>query len=107
MVHPCTSAHSCQTIRCLHGHLLSSEHIAKALQFRLVGCPSKFDSSLGAINRQPNSLYFYRPMSPMQAWSMHPLFRTFQSACLTLEIRSRSPNIIKSSPSPNNVSMQD
>ena len=23
---------------CMHGQLLSSEHIAKALQFRLVGC---------------------------------------------------------------------
>ena len=32
----------------MHGNLLSSEHIAKALQFRFVGCPSIFDSSLEA-----------------------------------------------------------
>ena len=68
----------------MHGHLLSSEHTAKALQFGLAGCPSKFDASLGAINRQPQSLYFYRPMSPMKATGSEyctrkPYFRHFEA----------------------------
>ena len=61
--------HPLRTISCMHGHLLSSEHIAKALLFRLVGCPSNFDSSLDA----PQSLLLSSiKLSPMQAWSMHP-----------------------------------
>ena len=44
----CTSAYSCQKISCIDVHFLSSELTAKTL-FRLVGYPSKFDSSLGAL----------------------------------------------------------
>ena len=91
MVHPiwsaCTPAHSCQTIRCMQGHLLSSQHIAKALQCR--------------------AQFFWLTLVCTNVCSKSPYFGHFKAPVWPWKLGQGHQNIINSSPPPNNVSMLD
>ena len=62
-----------------------------------------FDSSLGAVHRQPHSLYFHRPMSPMKATGSEyctrkPYFRHLKATVGPWKLGQGHQNIINSSP---------